>query len=128
MPLALRGRVLHSVQRPAHVNRHSTSLAQANEGGAFASISRSGKLAQAGGTGTGIETSGRSAARRESPLPQGRGVIRQNRKGVVASVPARIVSSGSCPHVVMHVAEVGRRRLVSNKLGKRAPKRADRVE
>jgi hypothetical protein len=128
MPLTLRGRVLHSVQRPVHVNRRSTSLAQANEGGALESVSRSGKPAQAGGTGTGIETSGRSAARRGSPLPQGSSVIRQNRKGVVAPVPARIVSSGSCPHVVMQVAEVGRRRLVSNKLGKRAPKRADRVE
>jgi hypothetical protein len=100
MPLALRGRVLHSVQRPVRVNRYSTSSAQAGGGGAFASISRSGKPAQAGGTGTGIETSGRSAARRGSPLPQGSSVIRQNRKGVVAPVPARIVSSGSCPHVV----------------------------
>jgi hypothetical protein len=33
-----------------------------------------------------------------------------------------------CPHVVNAVAEVGRRRLTSNKLGKRAPKRAVRVE
>jgi hypothetical protein len=128
MPLALRGRVLHSVQRPVHVNHHSTSLVKANERGALELVSRSGKPAQAGGTGTGIGTSGRSAARRGSLLPKGGDVIRQNRKEVAASVPARIVSSGSCPHVVMHVAEVGRRRLVSNKLGKRAPKRADRVE
>jgi hypothetical protein len=33
-----------------------------------------------------------------------------------------------CPHVVNAVAEVGRRRQVSNKLGKRAAKTADRVE
>jgi hypothetical protein len=100
MPLALRGRVLHSVQRPVRVNRYSTSSAQAGGGGAFASISRSGKPAQAGATGTGVETNGRRAARRGSPLPQGGSVTRQNRKEVKASVPARIVSSGSCPHVV----------------------------
>jgi len=41
-------------------------------GGAFESASRSGKPAQAGGTGTGAVTDGRSAARRVPPLPQGR--------------------------------------------------------
>jgi hypothetical protein len=53
---------------------------------------------------------------------------RKKRKEVTASVPARNESSGSCPHVEAVVAEVGRRHLVSNKLGKRAPKRAVRVE
>jgi hypothetical protein len=53
----------------------------------------------------------------------------EKRKEVEASVPARIVELGfGCPHVESSVAEVGRRRLVSHKLGKRAPKRAVRVE
>jgi hypothetical protein len=42
--------------------------AKACGGGAVGSISRSGKPAQAGGTGTGVESNGRSAARRVSPL------------------------------------------------------------
>ena len=42
-------------------------------GGADASASRLGKLTQVRGTITGVGTDGRSAARRGSPLPQGRG-------------------------------------------------------
>jgi len=92
--------------------------------------SRLGKLTQVRETFTGVLTTGRSAARRVSPLPAiGRGVARKKRKEVEASVPARIEELGfGCPHVVSAVAEVGRRRLASNKLGKRAPKRAVRVE
>jgi hypothetical protein len=41
-------------------------------GGAIGVTSRLGKPAQAGGTSTGVITNGRSAARRVSPLPQGR--------------------------------------------------------
>lgn len=101
---------------------------KAGGGGAFESTSRSGKPAQAGRTGTGVEASGRRAARRASPSRKGAGVTRQKRKDVMASVPARIVrAQAPCPHVVA-VAEIGRRRPVSNKLGKRAPKRAVRVE
>jgi len=57
---------------------------------------------------------------------KGEGVTRRKkRKEIEVSVPARIQELGSsCPHVVVAVAEVGRRRLASNKLGKRAPKRA----
>lgn len=85
-----RGHVLHSVFEPVHVDRHYTSKSQGNEGGAFESVSRSGKLAQARGTGTEVGTSGRSAARRVSPLPQGRSrVMRQKRKEIAVSVPAR---------------------------------------
>ena len=51
-----------------------------------------------------------SAARRASPLPQGRScVTRQKRKEVQASVPARIESSGQVPARRNAVAEVGRR-------------------
>jgi hypothetical protein len=48
----------------------------------------------------------------------------KKRKEVEASVPARIQSSGLVARTSCSVAEVGRRRLVSNTLGKRAPKRA----
>jgi len=99
-------------------------------GGAFEAASRLGKLGQPRGTSTGAFTSERSAARRVSPLPQGRGRdTTKKRKEIQVSVPARIEEFGfGCPHVVIAVAEVGRRRLASNKLGKRAPKRAVRVE
>jgi len=56
-----RGHVLHSVQRPVHVNRHLLSTSQGVRGGAIESVSRSGKLAQAGGTGTETGANGRNA-------------------------------------------------------------------
>jgi len=107
-----------------------SSLCSAGEspgGGAPSETSRSGKPSQGGRTGTGVSESGRSAARRASPFPQGRGRdATKKRKEIEVSVPARAEEPGfGCPHVVVAaVAEVGRRRLVSNKLGKRAPKRA----
>jgi len=56
-------------------------------------------------------------------------VIRKKRKEVEASVPARVMRVRVwLPARRNAVAEVSRRRLVSNKLGKRAPKRAARVE
>jgi len=99
-------------------------------GGAFGRASRLGKLGQPRGTSTGAHAGGRSAARRVSPLPQGRQRdTSKKRKEIEVSVPARIEELGfGCPHVVNAVAEVGRRRLASNKLGIRAPKRAVRVE
>jgi hypothetical protein len=98
-------------------------------GGAAERASRLGKLAQARGTSTGAFIVGRSAARRVSPLPQGRergtseeegdrGLRPCENRGARVWLPARRSA----------VAEVDRRRLVSNKLGKRAPKRAVRVE
>jgi hypothetical protein len=70
-------------------------------GGASEAASRSGKPAQAGGTGTGATAAGRSAARHVSPLPQGRGrEAQKKRKEVEASVPARIEELGfGCSHV-----------------------------
>jgi hypothetical protein len=69
----------------------------------------------------------RLAARHRSSQEERR-VESKKRKEIEVSVPARIKSSRfGCSHVVV-VAEVGRRRLASNKLGKRAPKRAVRVE
>jgi hypothetical protein len=53
-------------------------------------VSRSGKPAQVGGTGTEGWSNGRCAARRVSPLSQERSrVMRQKRKVVEAIVPAR---------------------------------------
>jgi len=69
-----RGHVLHSVQRPVHVDRHSNSskgefhLARGARSAAVDSVSTSGKPTQVGGTGGGAWSSGRSAARRVSPL------------------------------------------------------------
>jgi len=120
------GRVLRSVLRPVHVDPHYAPQAQASE------VRRS------------EEHRGRANLRkREEPAPglgrtdgarlaachrsrKGEGVARRKkRKEIEVSVPARIQELGSsCPHVEVAVAEVGRRRLVSNKLGKRAPKRA----
>jgi len=59
---------------------------------------------------------------------KGEGEGRKKRKAITVVVPARIVGArAQCPFVVA-VAEIGRRRLAPNKLGKRAPKRAVRVE
>jgi hypothetical protein len=68
----------------------------------------------------------RLAARHRSR--KGGSVARQTRKEVEASVPARKRELRSVWSHIVFVAEVSRRRLVSNKLGKRAPKRAVRVE
>jgi len=60
---------------------------------------------------------------------KGESVVRKKRKEVEASVPARIQRVRVwLPARRSAVAEVSRRRLTSNKLGKRAPKRAVRVE
>jgi len=66
------GWVLRSVLRPVHVNPHSL-CGESFGGGALESVSRLGKLVKARRTNTGAGLNGRSAARRVSPLPQGRG-------------------------------------------------------
>ena len=125
-----RGRVLHSVRRPVHVDPHYAPQVQTSEVGHTIFASRLGKLTQVRGTSTGVESSGRSAARRVSLSAQVEGVARR-RKGRRSRSPSLRGSKEpgfGCPHVVSAVAEVSRLRLVSNKLGKRAPKRAVRVE
>jgi len=70
-----------------------------------------------------------SATRRAAPPPQGGGRDAIEKEGDRGLRPARSKSSGLVARTsIVVVAEVGRRRLVSNKLGKRAPKRAVRVE
>jgi hypothetical protein len=70
-------------------------------GGAFEAASRLGKLGQPRGTSTGAVMGGRSAARRVSPLPQGRRRdTSKKRKEIEVSVPARSEELGfGCPHV-----------------------------
>lgn len=94
-------------------------------GGAFEVASRLGKPAQAGGTNTGAIANGRSAARRVSPS-LARDSAWRVRKGWRSRPPSLrgCESSGLVARTSIVVAEVGRRRLASNKLGKRAPKRA----
>jgi hypothetical protein len=98
-------------------------------GGAFAAASRLGKLTQVRGTSTGATRTDGARLAACHHFRKGDCVPRQKRKEVEASVPARTRELGfGCPHVDRYVAEVGRRRLASNKLGKRAPKRAVWVE
>jgi hypothetical protein len=100
--LTPRGHVLHSVRRPVHVDPGYAPSGQPGGGQADGLASRSGKPAQAGGTGTGAGPSGRRAARRASPLSQGSSRdASKKRKVVAATVPARTRGSWSkCPHVV----------------------------
>jgi hypothetical protein len=95
------------------------------DGEALLKTSRLGKLAQAGGTNTGVCRSGRSAARRVSIAPA-REAAWHVRKGRRSRPPSLRGSRARVWLLArrMYVAEVRRRRLVSNKLGKRAPKRA----
>jgi hypothetical protein len=87
--------------------------------------SRLGKPAQAGGTSTGPSRMDGARLAACQPLLQGRGLAREKRMEVEASLPARIERARVwLPARRIVVAEVGRRRLASNKLGKRAPKKA----
>jgi hypothetical protein len=71
-------------------------------GGAFEVASRLGKPSQEGGTNTGAIATGRSAARRVSPLPQGRGRGTKEKEGGRGLRPCedRELRLG-CPHVVV---------------------------
>jgi len=98
-------------------------------GGATAPASRLGKPAQAGRTNTGV---GRADAARLAACHRFRkeeGVTRREKEGGRGLPPCE--DQGSRLVLLARrgsVAEVCRRRLASNKLGKRAPKRAVRVE
>jgi hypothetical protein len=123
------GRVLHSVLRPVHVDPHYAPSAQVAEVGRS---TRHHGWASSGNReepalGSGRADDARLAACRRSR--KGEGAVRREKEGgrglrpcedrrVRVWLPARRKA----------VAEVGRRRLVSNKLGKRAAKTAARVE
>jgi hypothetical protein len=120
---ALRRRVLHSVRRPVHVNPHYASGASSMVGRwrrhrGWANLRKREEPTPGPSKADGV----RLAACHRSC--KGGSMARQKRKEVEASVPARITSPGLVARTSLYVAEVGRRRLVSNKLGKRAPKRA----
>jgi hypothetical protein len=84
-----------------HVDPHYAP-GQKLGGGAAEAASRSGKPAQAGRTGTGAEADERSAARRATPLPQGRGRVAQEQEGGRGLRPSEVREPGfGCPHVVM---------------------------
>jgi hypothetical protein len=95
-------------------------------GGALATASRLGKLGvtrEEPALGPGRTDGARLAAghrNRES----GGSVVGKKRTGIAVPVPARHESRGLVARTSNAVAEVDRRRLASNKLGKRAPKRA----
>jgi len=80
--------------------------------GAVGSVSRSGKPAQAGGTGTGVETNGRKRGSPRVTAFRGNStrscVTRQKRKVVMATVPARKRESRRGVRTSCSVAEVGR--------------------
>jgi hypothetical protein len=101
-PLATRAdEVLHSVQRPVHVDRHYTPPARVDGGGALETRSRSGKPGQPGGTDTELGASGRCAARGVSPLSQGSLRGTSQKEGGCGLRPCE--DSGprlGCPHVV----------------------------
>ena len=95
-----RGRVLRSVQRPVHVDRHYTSPGKPAEGGANGETSRSGKLTQVRGTGTEVSKFGRmcgspcvTALAREkrdaSEKEEGRGLRPCEEKRAPVALPVR---------------------------------------
>jgi hypothetical protein len=98
-------------------------------GGATDSASRLGKPTEVGETSTGVERTdvARLAACHSFPQGKGRGTSRKGRRSRSPSLRGSRVRVRLPAHR-WYVAEIGRRRLVSNKLGKRAPKRAVRVE
>jgi len=124
-----RGHVLRSVQRPVHVNRHQhysrgASL-ESRLGGAVGSVSRSGKPAQAGGTGTEVGTNGRKrgSPRVTASLRRRSCVTRQKRKEVMAFVPARKRELRLVSVRRVSLQKSAGRILVPNKLARSAPKR-----
>jgi hypothetical protein len=119
-------RVLRSVLRPVLVDPHYTrGVKSVDRGGAFGSASRLGKTRASGKNQHWGQTNGRCAARRVTPIPQGRGRVTSEKEEGLGLRPCEDerVRVPALAHRVS-VAEVGRRRLASNKLGKRAPKRA----
>jgi len=78
---------------------------ESHGGGASEGASRSGKPAQAGTTGTGAFTNERSAARRVSPLPQGRrrDTSRKGRRLRSPSLRGSQEPGFSCSHVVVQL-------------------------
>jgi hypothetical protein len=106
----------------------SHAAPKARRGGATDSVSRLGKPTRVGGTSTGAE---RTGAARLAPRHRFRKEEAwRARKGRRSRPPSLRgwKSSGWVARTSCSVADIVRRHLASNKLGIRAPKRADRVE
>jgi hypothetical protein len=123
---ALRGRVLRSVLRPVHVDPHYAPGRKPRRWGVRFGIT----VGQARATEKNQHWGRDERTERGSPrvTASARKIawLVEEKEGDRGLRPCEDWKEPgfSCPHVVNAVAEVGRRRLVSNKLGKRAPKRA----
>jgi hypothetical protein len=94
-------------------------------GEAFAKASRLGNPAQVGETSTGATRMDGARLATSQRFRKEESLARKKRMEVEASLPARIGRARVwLPARRIVVAEVGRRHLTPNKLGKRAPKRA----
>jgi hypothetical protein len=117
------GRVLRSVLRPVLVNPHYTPSGKTAGGGALLGGIAVGKSWATRRNQHRGRRGGRSAARRASLLERAAWCVRKGRW----SRPSSLRGYGAqvwLPARRYAVAEVIRRRLTSNKLGNRAPKRA----
>jgi hypothetical protein len=125
----LRGRVLHSVLRPVHVNPHYALRGNSRRWGVGVGITDG--QARASGRnhhwGRHRRTE-RGSPRIIAPARESRGAEEKEEGHGLRPCEDHGEPGFGCPHVVNAVAEVSRRRRASNKLGKRAPKRAVRVE
>jgi hypothetical protein len=124
---ALRRRVLRSGRRLVHVNPHYASGESSMVGRwrwhrGWANLRKREEPTPGSSKADGVRLAACHRSRK------GGGMARREKEGGRGLRPCEDHEPGfGCSHVVV-VAEVGRRRLVSNKLGKRAPKRAARVE
>jgi len=119
------GRVLHSVRRPVHVNPHYTPRRKLRWWGGRESIT----VGQTWVTRDNQHWGFHGRTERGSPhvtaSAREKAWHGEEKEGGRGLRPCEDQELGfGCPHVDRYVAEVGRRRLVSNRLGKRAPKRA----
>ena len=97
---ATRRRVLHSVLRPVHVNPHYAPRRKLRRWGVRSGITVGQARGDSGGTSTGAEADGRSAARRRSPFSQEKQRSRSEKEGDHGPRPCEERESRfGCPHV-----------------------------
>jgi hypothetical protein len=102
---ANRGRVLRSVLRPVHVDPHYAPQTKVSEVGRSNRHHGWANPRKWEETNTGVDTGERSAARRGSPLPQGRGRDSSEQEGGQGLRPCEDPreSGFGCSHVVMQL-------------------------
>jgi len=119
------GRVLHSVRRPVHVNPHYTPRRKPRWWGERESITAGQTWATRDNQHWGFHGRTEHGSPHVTASAREKAWHGQEKEGGRGLRPCEDQELGfGCPHVDRYVAEVGRRRLVSNRLGKRAPKRA----